>query len=107
MLGDQETGVAERFRDKCEIHALTKENCGETVSGRIGCERWYSQLLGYFLQGVVAHADDFTDGVGDGKHVSGTFGIVKQEGFGIAVVWIAPAAENVHHLRSDHGTDNL
>lgn len=35
------------------------------------------------------------------------FGIVKQEGFGIAVVWIAPAAENVHHLRSDHGTDNL
>lgn len=33
VLGDHQAGVAERFRNECEIHALTEENCRKTMSG--------------------------------------------------------------------------
>ena len=33
VLGDHQAGVTERFRNECEIHALTEENCRKTMSG--------------------------------------------------------------------------
>ena len=77
------------------------------MSCGIGRERWNAQFLGNLLQGIVAHADDLPDSVGDGQHVGRPFGVIKEEGIGVSVVGIAPAAKNVHHLRGDHGTDDL
>ena len=107
VFGNHETGVTERFRDECEIHTLTQENRGETMASRIGSESWDAQFFGDLLQGIVAHAYDLSDSVRDGKHVGRPFGIVKQQCFRVAVVWVTPTVENIKHLRGDHRTDDL
>ena len=77
------------------------------MPGRICCEWRDSQFFGDLLQSVIAHTDDFPDGVGDGKHIGRTFGIFKKESFRIAVVWVAPTVEDIHHFWRDDGADDL